>query len=244
MRCCCQVRACPATGKFFFTVTIIPGAAMTNKNLSTVTTDLIESYGNTARNIIQAYRVGNRRAVHFVDQRWENALLQSASQLRSEVRKNALVAQRTISGIFIKGIDLTSSGADIMVGKAVELAGKGVQQVAENANAFEKRTGVATLNNLAKATVPAVVVVSHLAGKLEQGSSRLANSVAGKNATVRVAVAKRKTASAGTKVKGTTARPAAASRAPRKSTAPRSPVRKNATRKTASHKAPATSAAA
>ena len=57
---------------------------MSNKNLSTVTTDLIESYGNTARNVIQAYRVGNLRAVQFVDQRWEKALQQSARPLPTE----------------------------------------------------------------------------------------------------------------------------------------------------------------
>ena len=120
---------------------------MSNKNLSTVTTDLIESYGNTARNVIQAYRVGNLRAVQFVDQRWEKALQQSARPLRVDVRKNALAAQKTISGMYIKGIDMTSNGADVMVNKAVELAGKGVQQVAANASAFEKRTGVATLTS-------------------------------------------------------------------------------------------------
>ena len=183
---------------------------MRNKNLSTVTTDLIESYGNTARNVIQAYRVGNQRAVQFVDRRWEQALQQSASQLRAEVRKNALAAQKTLSGMYIKGIDLTSNGADAMVSKAVELAGKGVQQVAVNASAFEKRTGVAALNSLAKVTVPAVVVVGNLAGKLEQGSSSLANSVAGSQASVKVAAVKRTTARTSAKASGATTQRATA----------------------------------
>ena len=219
---------------------------MSHKNLSTVTTDLIESTGNTARNIIQAYRVGNRRAVSFVDQRWEKALRQSASQLRAEVRKNALVAQQTISGLYIKGIDVTSNGADMMVGKAVELAGKGVQQVAANACAFEKRTGVAALNNLAKATVPAAVVVSNLAGKLEQGSSSLANTMAGKGAAVKVAVAKRTASAQPTKAKGSSARRAAASVAAATGASGKRPVRKLATRKAQATRAstPAASAAA
>jgi hypothetical protein len=226
---------------------------MSNKNLSTVTTDLIESYGNTARNMIQAYRVGNQRAAHFVDQRWEKALQQSASQLRAEVRKNALAAQKTISGMYVKGIDVTSNGADVMVSKAVELAGKGVQQVAANASAFEKRTGVATLNSLAKATVPAAIVVSNLAGKLEQRSGSLANTVGGKSATVKVAAVKRSAARTATKVKRTTTRRAAAVKsAVTKSATRKSPVttkratRKTAVRKTAAPKAtaPVTSAAA
>jgi hypothetical protein len=202
------------------------GTTMSQKNLSTVTTDLIESYGNTAKNVIQAYRVGNQRAVQFIDQRWEKALQQSAAQLRTEVRENALTAQKTISGIYIKGIDLTSNGADAMVNKAVELAGKGVQRVAVNASAFEKRTGVATLNSLAKATVPAVIAASTLAGKLEQGSSSLANTVAGKKAKVKVAAVKRNTVR-----KNTAAKKAVAKGVTRKS-----PVRKRTAGKTAAVK--------
>lgn len=219
---------------------------MSHKNLSTVTTDLIESTGNTARNIIQAYRVGNRRAVSFVDQRWEQALRQSASQLRAEVRKNALVAQQTISGLYTKGIDITSNGADMVVGKAVELAGKGVQQVAANACAFEKRTGVTTLNNLAKATVPAVEVISNLAGKLEQGSGSLANTVAGKSAAVKLAVAKRRAAAPATKAKGSSAGRATTGFAATTHASGKRPARKNATRKVAVTRAstPVASAAA
>ena len=219
---------------------------MSNKNLSTVTTDLIESYGNTARNVIQAYRVGNLRAVQFVDQRWEKALQQSARPLRVDVRKNALAAQKTISGMYIKGIDMTSNGADVMVNKAVELAGKGVQQVAANASAFEKRTGVATLNSLAKATVPAAIVVGNLAGKLEQGSSSRANTVAGKNAKVKVATVKRSTARKAVKVKPAKAKAKRQSvrRTAVKAAAPKAAVRKTPVRKTAATKAAAASAAA
>lgn len=166
---------------------------MNSKNLSTVTTDLIESYGNTAKNMIQAYRLGNQRVARFVDQRWEKALQESASQLQAEVRKNALAAQKAVSGMYIKGITLTSDRADVVVDKVVELAGKGVQQVASNAGAFEKRTGVAALNTLAKASLPAVTLVSGLAGKLEQGSSSLANTVAGGSTGVKVATVKRLT---------------------------------------------------
>jgi hypothetical protein len=222
---------------------------MSNKNLSTVTTDLIESYGNTAKNVIHAYRVGNQRVARFVDQRWEKALQQSSSQLRAEVRRNALAAQKTISGIYIKGIEVTSDGADVVVNKAVELAGKGVQQVAANASAFEKRTGVAALNSLAKATVPAAVAVSDLAGKLEQRSSSLANTVAGKTAKVKVAAVKRKTMTTRKRVvvKAAKAKPAirkAATTRKSLATAKRTSTRKSVARVSRAAKANAASASA
>ncbi len=164
---------------------------MNAKSLSTVTTDVIESYGNAAKNVIHAYRLGHQRVARFVDQRWESAVQQTAARLRVEARNNALTAQKAVSGMYVKGIDLTSAGADKVVDKFVEMAGKGVQQVATNAKAFEKRTGVTTLNVIAKAAVPAVAVVSDLAGKIEQGSSRLANTVGGTKAKVKVATVKR-----------------------------------------------------
>ena len=167
---------------------------MRSSNLSTVTTEFIESSGNTAKNVIHAYRTGNERVARFVDQRWESAIQRTASRLRADVRKNALSAQKTINGIYVKGIVSTSEGADLVVNKFVEYAGRGVQQVATNADRFEKRTGMNTLNRLAKAAVPAVTVFGDLAGKLEQSSSRLANTVAGKKTTVKVAAVKRATA--------------------------------------------------
>ena len=206
---------------------------MSNKNLSTVTTDLIECYGNTAKNMIQAYRMGNQRVARFVDQRWEKALQESASQLRTGVRKNALAAQKAVSGIYIKGITMTSDRADVVVDKAVELAGKGVQQVASNASAFEKRTGVATLNTLAKASLPAVALVSGLAGKLEQGSSSLANTVAGTAARVKVAKVKRVTP----RTTATAGKASTRKTTQRKATAPKSVAPKVKVPKTTARKA-------
>ena len=69
---------------------------MTNSSLASVTTDLIESYGNTAKNVINACRVGNERVAGFMDQRWESAVMASGKRLTAEVRSNALAAQKKI----------------------------------------------------------------------------------------------------------------------------------------------------
>ena len=167
--------------------------SQSNASLATVTTELIASYGNTAKNVINAYRVGNERVVGFMDQRWENAVKQTGKRLSVEARDNALTAQKKLSGYYIKGIALTSDSADTAVNKAVELAGKGVQQVAANAARFQKSTGVTTLNKLAVVAVPAAQAVSKVAVKIEQQSDQLVNTVAGKTAKVKVASVKRVT---------------------------------------------------
>ena len=47
---------------------------MTAKNLATVATDLIERYGNTAKNVIDASRSGGERVVTVLEKRWNTAL--------------------------------------------------------------------------------------------------------------------------------------------------------------------------
>ena len=166
---------------------------MSTQNLTAVTTDLIETYGNTAKNVINAYRVGNERAIGFMDQRWESALTKVGRKLTAEVRGNALSAQKKLSGYYAKGIAVTSDSADTAVSKAVEIAAKGVQQVAANAARFEKSTGVTTLNKLAVAAVPAAQAVSKVAVRIEKQTGALVNTVAGKKAVVKAATVKRVT---------------------------------------------------
>ena len=164
---------------------------MTSKSLTTVTNELIESYGNTAKNVINAYRAGNERAVGFVDHSWATAVQKAGTRLSAEVRGNALSAQKKISGLYTNAVTLTSDGADVAVNKAVEIAGKGVKQVAANASRFEKATGVTALNTLAVAAVPAAQAVVEVATKLEAQSSALVNRVAGSKTKVKVAAVKR-----------------------------------------------------
>jgi hypothetical protein len=163
---------------------------MSSKNLATVTNELIESYGNTAKNVINAYRVGNERAVAYVDHSWAAAVKKTGTRLSPEVRGNAVAAQKKFTGFYARGVELTSDGADVAVNKAVELAGKGVVQVAANASQFEKATGV-KLHALAVAAVPAAQAVTKVVAKMEVQSGVLANKIAGKTAKVKVAAVKR-----------------------------------------------------
>jgi hypothetical protein len=152
---------------------------MTAKNLSTVATDLIESYGNTAKNVIDAYRAGGERAVSLLEQRWNSALKQSRSELSAETAKNAAEAQRVFSAYYTKGLNLTTHGAAQVVSQLVKVLEESVERVAANASAFEEKTGVTTLNTLAAATAPGALVLSKLAAQIEQKTAELASKIAG-----------------------------------------------------------------
>ena len=157
---------------------------MSTKALSSVTTDLITSYGNTAKNVINAYRAGGERVADFFEQRWERALEQSRSQLVPEVRNNAKHAQKILGSYYVKGLAFTTNGADTVVDQLVSFAGQGVQQVAANANRFEEKTGVA-LDRFTVAVAPVAAVVTKLASQIELKSGELADKIAGTATTAK-----------------------------------------------------------
>ena len=155
---------------------------MSAKNLSTVASDLITSYGNTATHIIDACEAGGERMVSLLEQRWNQALKQSRSELSAETVKNASAAQLAFSVYYTKGLNLTTNGARKVVSQLVKLAETGVERVAANASAFEEKTGVTTLDTLAKATRPGALALSKLAEQIEQTTASLAHKISGSNA--------------------------------------------------------------
>ena len=152
---------------------------MSAKTLTTVATDLIETYGNTARNVIGAYRAGNERVVVYLEQRWNSAFKQAASQLSEESRGNAQAAQNLFGGYYTKGVTLTANGAEKLVAQIVKLATGGLTQVAANASRFEEKTGLAALTQLSQVALPAAEKVTSLAMQLEQKTSELLVRIAG-----------------------------------------------------------------
>lgn len=155
---------------------------MANQKLATVTNELIESYGNTAKNVINAYRVGNERAVVFMDQSWLSAVNKAGTRLSAQARHNAVAAEKKLTSYYAKSVEMTSDNANNVVNKAVELAGKSVVQVAANAGRFEKSTGVTALTTLATVAVPAARAVTKVVAKIEAQSGVLASKIAGKTA--------------------------------------------------------------
>lgn len=152
---------------------------MSTTNLSTVASDLIGSYGNTAKNVIDAYRAGGEHVVTVLEQRWNRALKESRPQLTSEVAKNATAAQLVFSALYCKGLMQSTNVAQQLVTQVVKLAETCVERVASNASKFEEKTGVKAFNTMARASVPGVQVLSKLANQIEGKTAELAGKIAG-----------------------------------------------------------------
>ena len=166
---------------------------MSNKNLSSVATAVIESYGNTAINMINAYRVGGERVIGFVDQRFEAAVNTGAARLSEELRSNLIDTEKRISGYYAKGLQFGTERAESAVSSAVELANKGVDRMAANAERFDQATKIGALDMINRVALPAASAMSGVVVRIEEGSSQLAKRVAGKPTVAKAVVKKAKT---------------------------------------------------
>jgi hypothetical protein len=167
---------------------------MAAQTLTSTTNTLIETYGNTAKNVVHAYRVGNARAARFVDQSWASAVAKTSGRLSDDLRQRAVDAQRKLSVNYVHAVALSADGAEIAINKALDVSGKTISQWAANADRLEQAAGVAPLQALAKVALPAAQVVQKIATSLEVQSARLLNTVEGEKAAVRSASVKRKSA--------------------------------------------------
>jgi hypothetical protein len=164
---------------------------MSNKNLSTVATQVVQAYGITATNVINTTRFGGERVIGFVDQRFASVLNGSASALGKSTRASLIDNQQRVSGFYVKGLRLGTDRAQSAVGVAVDLATKGIDLVATNAKRIERSANVNALDTINRVAMPAATLLVTVAERLEEGSSELVKRVAGKAMPVK-AVATRK----------------------------------------------------
>ena len=153
---------------------------MSQKNLSTVATEVIATYGITATNVINTYRFGGERIAGFVDQRFAIVVNRGAAALRKDLRSNLIDSQQRLSGYYVKGIHLGTDKAETVVGVAVDLATKGVSLVAANAARIDRAANLNALDRLNRVAMPAADLVVKVADRLEEGSSELVKRVSGK----------------------------------------------------------------
>ncbi len=164
---------------------------MSHKNLSSVATEVIATYGITATNVINSYRFGGERLIGFVDQRLATAVNRGTVAFNDDIRSNLIDKQQRISSYSAKGVHISTDGAQRVVGIAVDLATKGVSLVAANAERLDRAANLNMLQTLNTVAMPAALAISTLAERIEEGSSELVKRVSGTDMPAK-AVASRK----------------------------------------------------
>ncbi len=152
---------------------------MSTQSLSSVATQVIQTYGITATNVINTYRYGGERVIGYFDLRFASAVSRGASALGESTRSSLIDNQQRVSGFYVKGLHLGTDRAQSAVGMAVDLATKGVSLVASNAKRLDSSANLNVLDKLTRAALPAATVLNNVAERLEEGSSELVKRVAG-----------------------------------------------------------------
>jgi len=153
---------------------------MSQKNLSSVATDVMATYGVTATNVINTYRVGGERIAGFVDQRFAAAVNRGAAAPRKDLRSNLIDSQQRVSGFYVKGVCFGTDRAENVVGVAVDLATKGVSLVATNADRIDRASKLNALAKLNRVAMPVADLVIKAAEHIEEGRSELVKRISGK----------------------------------------------------------------
>ena len=151
---------------------------MSAKNIYAVTADLIESYGNTVKNVIDALRAGGQQTVVMLDQRWSSTLLAPNTPIPAQMAQTLSATQQTLNQCITQGLDQSSKGAHEMVNQLVNLATRGVDRLAANASLFDEKTGLPGLNLLSQVSLPAASLMVTLASHIEQKSANMASKYA------------------------------------------------------------------
>ncbi len=103
---------------------------MKTPEFSSAATDLLETFGSTAKNVIAAYLEGGERLGHLASQRWHAALKQASPQLTPETRKNAAHAKHVFGGYYARGLQMSASGAVVAVDTFVQATTAAIEKAA------------------------------------------------------------------------------------------------------------------
>jgi hypothetical protein len=138
---------------------------MSANSLTVVTIDLIETYGNTVRNVLGIYGASNERAIDYLNQGLNGVL---------KLDKPIIVGD-----LYSKGVAFTAEGAEKVFAQVVAVATKSVERLSANANSFVEKAIFGTTNQISQIALPIARKVSVLATQLEQRSGAALNRVSG-----------------------------------------------------------------
>jgi hypothetical protein len=162
-------------------------------NLNTIAIDVVGHYGQTAKNLLTAYRAGTERAVSALSSGYEQLIEKKPlSAIKGDIKANLVDSQQRVARWVVDSVASVTDSA----GSAVDhVSGRTMQGI----EAFGEQTAWAkdlmVVNAIRKVNLPVAKLSLRIAGGLDDASHRLSQRVAGTataKATRRVkAVAKR-----------------------------------------------------
>ena len=103
---------------------------MKTTEFTSTATGLIDTFGENARKVIAAYREGGEHLGQLAEQRWKAALKEASPKLTPETRRNAAHAKAVFGGYYARSLQMSASGAEVVVKTLIEVATTAVERAA------------------------------------------------------------------------------------------------------------------
>ncbi|HEX6018608.1 MAG TPA: hypothetical protein VFZ28_10950 [Burkholderiaceae bacterium] len=150
---------------------------MTTANLNTIAIDVVGHYGQTAKNLLAAYRAGTERAVNALGARYERLVeKQPLPWVNREVKANLVGSQQRVARLVVDSVARVAERASDAVDS---VSGRTVQGI----EAFDQQTAWAhdmmVVGAIRKVNLPVARLSLRIAGGVDAASKRLSQRVAG-----------------------------------------------------------------
>jgi hypothetical protein len=145
-------------------------------NLNTIAIDVVGHYGQTAKNLLAAYRAGTERAVNAFSTRFEQLVeKQPLPWINSEIKAALVASQRRMARIVVDSTTRFSERANSTVNRISGRTVKGIE-------AFGEQTAWAhdlmVVGALRKINLPAAKLSLQIADRVDDFSRRLSRRMA------------------------------------------------------------------
>jgi hypothetical protein len=158
---------------------------MSSPTINAVALDVVGQYGLIGKNLVAAYRLGTQRVVSQINDRY-NSIVKSSSLplVDSSIRTSVVAANQQFVSMIVGGVTRATEQADLAIDRITEGTQQGIKRLGEVGQRLEAVVGAPVVDTLTKLNMPAAQVSLQIAGRLAEGSKRLAERVAGVEAAV------------------------------------------------------------
>ncbi len=153
---------------------------MSSPTLNSVAVDVVGQYGLVGKNLLAAYRIGAMRVASQINDRY-NAVVKSPSLplADSSIRNSLVTAQQQFTGFVVNGVVRATEQVDAAIDRITDGTTQGIKRLGEVGQRLESVVGTPVVETMTKLNMPAAQISLKIAGRIAEGSKRLADRVAG-----------------------------------------------------------------
>ena len=153
---------------------------MSSPTINSVALDVVGQYGLVGKNLLAAYRSGTQRVVSQINDRYTTMVKSpSLPLIDSSIRDSLVAAHQQFAGFIVGGVVRATEQFDVAIDRVTEGTVQGIKRLGEVGQRIEAVVGAPVVDTMTKLNMPAAQISLQIAGRIAEGSKRLAERAAG-----------------------------------------------------------------